>query len=216
VHTVWLTSFVGRLGPARLGLVIGTGLLLSSVGCSSNPKLLTLGPIPQDLLERHCDTGAVAFRGTPRPIRIRKSDWILPSSKKRVSRVGITHGKIVRVPIGNLFSEAIRKAAEQLVDEVKYDADLEACTIDFDIDRFTWCADEGEEGAPCTLECTVRFLDHEGRNVYLKRNRFCAEHCGAFDGEEVPCSVWQCAIDIACSAIDEMSQEKGVLLSLQR
>ena len=202
-------------GSVALWLLIGAGVLVS-VGCSTERKTLNLGPIPQDLLDRYGHTGKVAFANTARPIRIRKNDGILPSSKRRVPLAGVTHGKIVNVPVGNLVSEAIRRAAEQLVDEVKYDADPEACTIDFFTNKMKWCANEKKDDEVCELECTIRFLDHEGREVYLRKNRFCAEHASTFDGENVPRSIWECAIDIACTAVDEMSQEKGVLQALQR
>ena len=134
-----------------------------------------------------------------------------------IPEFGIKYGTTYEVPIGSVVSEAMRRAAaRRLTDEVKFEADLEACTIDFDINDFQWCANEKEADEVCTLVCTVRFLDHGGRNVYLRECRFRANRASAFDGKTMPRSIWECAIEIACRAVDAMSQEEGVRRALRR
>lgn len=209
-----------RLRVRRIHLllwtVVGAALLSQSAGCSS-VIVLPPGRAPADLLEHYCQAGRVDAARTARPIRINKSNLSRSFGGKRVPEVGIKYGTTYEVPIGSVVSEAMRRAAaRRLTDEVKFGADLEACTIDFDINDFQWCANEKEADEVCTLVCTVRFLDHGGRNVYLRESRFRADRASAFDGKNMPRSIWECAIDVACRAIDAMSQEEGVRRALRR
>lgn len=215
MHIVRSRLRARRIHLVPLWAVVGAALLSQSTGCSSR-TVIPVGRAPADLLDQYCNTGRLDFADVARPIRINKSSLSRSFGGKRIPEVGIKYGTTYEVPIGSVVSEAMRRAAGQLVDEVKFEADLEACTIDFDITEFTWCANEKEADEVCTLGCTIRFLDHEGHNVYLSRSRFRAEHASAFDGKDMPRSIWECAVEIACRAIDKMSQERGVFEALRR